>query len=104
MPRGETRSRAERAREWKLTALTALVVALAIFGWAATASPAWDRGDVITGLYFGLLSVCIWVQAIRIEFATAAPTFSHITRILLQASFTIGLLLAATDIASAGRF
>lgn len=95
-------SRGERAREWQLTALTALVVASAMFAWAAVASPPWDTGDVSTGFYFGLVSVALWIQAMRIQFAATAPPFTRTTRALLIAATAIGALLGAVDIASGG--
>ena len=103
VPHGGDRSRAERAREWQLTAFTALVVAVAIFGWAATASPPWGIGDVATGLYFGLLSVGLWIHGVRVRFAATAPAFSRTVRVLLNASLAVGVLLAAADVASRGR-
>lgn len=96
------RSRRERARDWQLTALTALVVAVAVLAWAATASPPWDAGDVTTGLYFGIVSVALWIQAMRIQLAATAPPFSRTTRALLIASFAVGALLAGADIATGG--
>ena len=56
----------------------------------------------MTGLYFGLVSVCIWMQAIRIEFTATEPPFSRTTRVLLVASLAVGTLLAAADIISRG--
>jgi hypothetical protein len=95
-------AREERARDWQRTAALAFVAALAVVAWAAGGSSGSKRGDLVAGVYFGLLAVALWAQGQRVRFARSGAPFTRAVAIAFTCALVVGMLLVFAAIASSG--
>ncbi len=60
-------ARRDRARDWELTALVTVAVAVAVGAGllAAVTSPPWAPGDLLVGTYFAAVSLMLWDKALE---------------------------------------
>jgi hypothetical protein len=84
--------RDERARDSERTAFVAWGVAIAFGLWTRLAAPP-HAGDVVLALYLAVVRVGLWMQAVRLRFASASPLFTPALATILTSVFLIALLL-----------
>lgn len=92
----------ELAREWKRTAGIALLVAVVAGIRAGLATPPWDTGDLLVGLYFAVLSLLFWLRAIRLTEGPAREPSVYLRWAALLLGLGVGGLLVLVDIATGG--
>jgi hypothetical protein len=95
-------ARRDRARDWELTALVTLAVAVGAGVLAAVTSPPWPPGDLLVATYFAAVSLMLWGQGARIRRARSEAPFSTALAVALGVAFADGLLLALVDVATRG--
>lgn len=89
-------------REWKRTAGIALLVAVIAGVRARLATPRWDTGDLLVGLYFAALSLLSWLHAVRAGEPPARARSVRLRRWALLLGIAVGALLALADITTSG--
>ena len=92
----------ERAREWKLAAVIALLVAAVAGVRAGLATPRWDTGDLLVGLYFAALSLPLWLRAMRLTGRRAHELFTRPHRTAVLLGLAVGGPLPILDLATGG--
>lgn len=89
------------AREWEKTALT-LVLATVAGLRARLATPRWDKGDLVVGLYLVVLSLLFWLRATQLRRGRGCtPSAARV--IALICALAVGGLLSTLDIVTAGK-
>ena len=89
-------------REWKRTAGIALLVAVIAGVRARLATPRWDPGDLLVGLYFAALSLLSWLHAVCGGEPPARARSVRLRRWALLLGIAVGALLALADITTSG--
>lgn len=99
----DERARRVLALQWALTSGTSLFAAVLAGLRAMTATPSWDRGDLLVGLYFAALSLLLWARSawIRRGRSITPGTSGHLAA--LAVGLGAGAALMVADIATSGR-